>query len=93
MFCHSGIPDFSQHIRNGIRNTHPYLSYQLDFVTPGISPSLASLRKQRRHIPNLRKYPRALPHIRQRLTFRVLYLGVLSALMIIAFLAIVPPIF
>jgi hypothetical protein len=30
------------------------LSYQLDFVTPGIMPSLASLRKQILHISNLR---------------------------------------
>jgi hypothetical protein len=28
--------------------------YQLDFVTPGKSPSDAILRKQRRQIPNLR---------------------------------------
>jgi hypothetical protein len=63
-------------------------SYQLDFVTPGMSPSLASLRKQRRHISYFRKKPLGLPQIRQRFTFRVLYFGVRSALIIIAFLAI-----
>jgi hypothetical protein len=65
------------------------LSYQLDLVTPGISPSLASLRKQRRHISNFRRYPLARPQIRHRFTFLVLYLGLLKALMIIAFLAII----
>jgi hypothetical protein len=64
------------------------ISYQLDFVTPGISPSLASFRKQRRHISNFRKKPRGLPQILQRLTVRVLYLGVFCAFIIIAFLAI-----
>jgi hypothetical protein len=67
-------------------------SYQLDFVTPGISPSLASFLKQRRHISNFRKKPRGLPQILQRFTFRVLYFGVLRAFAIIALRAIVPPI-
>jgi hypothetical protein len=67
-------------------------SYQLDFVTPGISPSLASFLKQRRHISYFRKKPRGLPQILQRFTFRVLYFGVLCALIIIAFRAILPPI-
>jgi hypothetical protein len=71
------------------------VSYQLDFVTPGISPSLASFLKQRRHISYFRKKPLGLPQILQRFTFRVLYFGVLFALAIIAFLAIylLPPIF
>jgi len=67
-------------------------SYQLDFVTPGISPSLASFLKQRRHISYFRKKPRGLPQILQRFTFRVLYFGVLCAFIIIAFRAILPPI-
>jgi len=67
-------------------------SYQLDFVTPGISPSFASFLKQRRHISYFRKKPRGLPQILQRFTFRVLYFGVLLAFAIIAFRAIVPPI-
>jgi hypothetical protein len=66
-------------------------SYQLDFVTPGISPSLASFRKQRRHISYFRKKPRGLPQILQRFTLRVLYFGVLLALIIIALRAIVTP--
>jgi hypothetical protein len=28
--------------------------YQLDFVTPGMRPSAASVRKQMRHMPNFR---------------------------------------
>ncbi len=35
--------------------------YQLAFVTPGICPSRAKLRKQIRHKENLRKYARGLP--------------------------------
>jgi hypothetical protein len=66
-------------------------SYQLDFVTPGISPSLASFGKQRRRISYFRKKPLCLPQILHRFTFRVLYLGVLSALIIIALRAIVTP--
>jgi len=69
------------------------LSYQLDFVTPGIIPSLASFRKQRRHISYFRKKPLGLPHILQRFTFRVLYLGVRCALTIIAFRAIYTPLY
>jgi hypothetical protein len=88
---HTGIPDLGQHIRNGIRNAHPILlPYQLDFVTPGISPSLASLRKQRRHISNFRRYPRGRPQIRHLLTFLVEYFGVFNAFKIIAFLAMGP---
>src|SRR5262245_48920022 len=41
-------------------------AYQLDFVTPGIWPSSARLRKQIRHNSNLRRYPRDLPQLLQR---------------------------
>ncbi len=37
--------------------------YQLDFVTPGIIPSLASSRKQILHISNFLRYPLGRPHI------------------------------
>jgi hypothetical protein len=66
------------------------LSYQLDFVTPGIIPSLASSRKQMRQSSNFRMYPRGRPQRRQRLTFRVVNLGVRCALAIIDFFAIAP---
>src|SRR5438876_1606562 len=41
-------------------------SYQLDFVTPGSSPTSARSRKQIRHRPNLRMYPRGRPQTWQR---------------------------
>jgi len=50
-------------------------SYQLAFKTPGISPESASLRKQIRHISNLRKYARGRPHRGQRLYARAENLG------------------
>jgi hypothetical protein len=43
------------------------LAYQLDFVTPGISPTSANLRKQMRHSPNFRIKARGRPHSSQRL--------------------------
>jgi hypothetical protein len=42
-------------------------AYQLDFITPGISPRKAMLRKQMRQIPNFRKKARGRPHMGQRL--------------------------
>jgi len=65
-----------------------FISYQLDLVTPGICPSLASFLKQILHISNFRIYPRGRPQILQRLTFLVLYFGVLFALTINDFFAI-----
>ncbi len=41
--------------------------YQLDLVTPGISPASASLRKSIRHNPNFRRKARGRPHSWQRL--------------------------
>jgi hypothetical protein len=46
------------------------LPHQLDLVTPGTRPSAAMVRKQIRHIPNLRMYARGRPQIRQRLRNR-----------------------
>src|SRR5437870_9620357 len=40
--------------------------HQLAFLTPGISPALARLRKQMRQMPNLRYTARARPHNLQR---------------------------
>jgi hypothetical protein len=67
------------------------LSYQLDFVTPGIIPSLASFRKQTLHIWNFRMYPRGRPHTRHRFTRRVEYFGVRCALIINDFFATPSP--
>lgn len=55
-------------------------NYQEDFFTPGISPLLASSRKQIRQRSNWRKYPCLRPHFQHRLTMRVENFGVLSAL-------------
>jgi hypothetical protein len=60
--------------------------YQLDLITPGIWPRTANSRKQIRHSPNRRMYPRGRPHMRQRLRTRVGYLRP-SSLAIIDFLA------
>jgi hypothetical protein len=54
--------------------------YQLLFFTPGISPLLASSRKQIRQTSNRRRYPLFLPHFQQRLTIRVENLGFFFAL-------------
>lgn len=45
-------------------------NYQLDFLTPGISPRLASSLKQIRHKSNARRYPRARPQRQHRFTRR-----------------------
>ncbi len=50
-------------------------NYQLDFLTPGILPSLASSRKQIRHRSKSRIYPRLRPQRKQRFVFRVLNFG------------------
>src|SRR5229473_3772761 len=49
--------------------------HQLDFVTPGMRPSAASVRKQIRHMPNLRRYARGRPQMRHRLCRRTLNFG------------------
>jgi hypothetical protein len=43
------------------------LNYQLALIIPGISPLRLNDRKQMRHIWNLRRYPRTLPHTGHRL--------------------------
>jgi len=53
-----------------------------------MKPSLASFRKQIRHMSNFRRYPRGRPQILQRFTCLVMYFGFASAFSIIAFLAI-----
>ena len=57
-----------------------YMTYQLDFVTPGSLPAEARDLKQIRHIPNFLKKPRGLPQIGQRLYALTLYFGFLFAL-------------
>lgn len=53
---------------------YSFSAYQLDFTTPGRLPRRASRRKQIRHNPNLRMYPRGRPHILQRLRTLTVYL-------------------
>jgi hypothetical protein len=43
----------------------PY--YRLAFLIPGSSPLRANWRKQMRHIPTNRMYPRGRPHLSHRL--------------------------
>jgi hypothetical protein len=62
--------------------------YQLDFVTPGSFPSLASVRKQMRHSLNFRIYPLCRPQTLQRCVLRVKYFCARSDFSIAAFLAI-----
>jgi len=50
-------------------------SYQLDLVTPGISPDNARFRKHMRQSWNFRYTPRARPHRLQRWWVRTLNLG------------------
>src|ERR1700686_3373394 len=59
-------------------------TYQLAFVTPGISPLSAIPRKQILHIWNLRIYARARPQTRQRLRTRTLNFGFFKLLAIFA---------
>src|SRR3989344_387214 len=53
--------------------SHSY--YQLAFFTPGSCPKWANSLKQSRQRPNLRKYPRGLPHFKQRFFFWTSYLN------------------
>jgi hypothetical protein len=62
--------------------------YQLDFVTPGSFPSLASVRKQILHSLNLRMYPLCRPQTLHRLVLRDMYFCLRSDFSIAAFLAI-----
>jgi hypothetical protein len=52
-----------------------HILYQLDFVTPGISPASAKFRKQMRQSWNFLRIPRGRPQRRQRLCARTRYLG------------------
>jgi len=49
--------------------------YHDAFFIPGISPLEAISLKQILHSPKSLKYPRFRPHLKQRLTIRVEYLG------------------
>jgi hypothetical protein len=61
--------------------------HQLAFLTPGIRPLLARLRKQIRQMPNLRYTARGRPHSLQRFSRREENLGVRLALAILLLLA------
>jgi hypothetical protein len=67
------------------------IAYQLDLVTPGKRPNEADSRKQMRHNPNFRMYPRLRPQFLQRFTWRVENFGVRCDLTIRLFLAMYPP--
>jgi len=54
-------------IKNDSTHENGSQIYQLDFVTPGISPLNPNILKQIRHIENFRRKPRPRPQIRQRL--------------------------
>ena len=62
--------------------------YQLDFLTPGIIPSLAYSRKQMRQSPKSRIKARFLPQRKQRRTMRVENLGFFNARALVEVLAI-----
>jgi hypothetical protein len=64
------------------------LNYQLDLVTPGISPRNALSRKQMRHIPNFLRKARGRPQMLQRLYPRTANFGSLFCLATNDFLAI-----
>lgn len=51
------------------------ISYQLDFVIPGISPLLANSLKQILQRPNFLINPLLRPHLKQRLIILELYFG------------------
>jgi hypothetical protein len=74
-------------------STRNRISYQDDFMTPGISPLSASERKHKRQMPNLRKNARGRPHRLQRLCWRLENFGFLLSLTRFAVVAILLPIF
>jgi len=63
-------------------------SYHDDFRTPGISPFIASSRKQIRQRSYCRRYPCFRPHFQQRRTTRVENFGCFSALAVTEVFAI-----
>jgi len=64
-----------------------FACYQLDFLIPGIMPSLASSRKQILHKSKSLIYPRFRPHRKHLRTIRLLYFGFFNALAITDFFA------
>jgi argonaute-like protein implicated in RNA metabolism and viral defense len=64
--------------------------YQLDLITPGISPRSANPRKHSRHTPNFRRNARGRPHSLQRLCLRLLNFGFRASLTLFAVVAINP---
>jgi hypothetical protein len=65
--------------------------YQLDLVTPGISPDRARFRKQMRQSMNFRYTPRERPQRRQRLCARTLNFGTHLAFALKQFFATLTP--
>src|SRR5450631_811545 len=60
------VPNPGQEVRNWIGHRHS-ITYQLDLMTPGMSPRNARFRKQIRHMSNLRRNARARPQLWHRL--------------------------
>ena len=71
------------------RNSSQY--YQLDLVTPGISPARARFRKQMRQSWNFLKYPLGRPQRLQRFDARTLNFGLRLALAIMHVFATITP--
>src|SRR5664279_2459159 len=69
-----GIEVFANSRESGMGNRFPS-RYQLLFVTPGIRPFRASSRKQRRQMPNFRRYARDRPQRWHRLCLRTANFG------------------
>ena len=63
--------EFMERMRTAHPKTHEPVSYQLDFVTPGINPFEASSRNVRRETLNRRMKARRRPLTSQRFTTRV----------------------
>ncbi len=68
--CDETDPDLKWAVRRHSRHAGSAL-YQLDFLTPGISPRNASKRKSMRDIWNRLRNPRVRPEIRHRFLTRV----------------------
>jgi len=67
MASHERIAHASEQVGYGILHGHDAFSYQLDLITPGISPLSAISRKQMRQMPNLRMKALGRPQMGQRL--------------------------
>lgn len=68
------VSSITRRRRSSIMLVSPYTmncAYQLDFLTPGISPRNANKRKSMRDMPNRLRNPRVRPEIRHRFLTRL----------------------